>query len=44
MKIVNVALSQIIAASTEMYGKDAQGEAMSRRGGSLWDDDDENFE
>ena len=44
MKIVKVKTTQMIAASgpgTQMYGKNATGEAMSRDGGSLWDDEEE---
>ena len=42
MKVVKVQTARMIAASkAEMYGKNAEGEGLSRRGGSLWDDDDE---
>ena len=40
LKIFKVQTTQMIAASTDMYGKNATGEAMSRDGGSLWDDED----
>lgn len=41
VKIVKVQTAKMIAASTEMYGKDATDAAMSRQGGSLWDDDED---
>ena len=42
MKVVKVQTARMIAASTaEMYGKNAEGDGLSRRGGSLWDDDEE---
>ena len=41
-KVIKVQTSQIIAASpVEMYGKNATSEAMSRDGGSSWDDEDD---
>lgn len=44
IEIVNVQTAQMIAASTEMYGKNATGAAMSRRHESVWDDEeDEGF-
>lgn len=41
MKIVKIQTAQMIAVSTKMYGKNATGDAMSRQGNSLWDDDDD---
>ena len=41
MKVVKVQTAQLIAGSVEMYGKNAESEGLSRRGGSLWDDDDD---
>ncbi len=39
IEIIKMQTAQMIAASTELYGKDATGEAMGR-GGSDWDDDE----
>ena len=41
IKVIKVQTAKMIAASTEMYGKDATGSAMSRQGGSLWDEDED---
>ena len=41
MIIIKVQTAQMVAASTELYGKDATGTAMSRRGRSVWDDDED---
>ena len=46
IKVVKVQTAQMIAASTEVgvgsnYDPETSGAIQSRRGGSLWDDDDE---
>lgn len=43
IKIVKIQLPRIMAGSpdAQMYGKNAEGAAMSRqRGGSIWDDEE----
>ena len=39
--IVKVQTTQMIAVSTQMYGENATGDAMGRRGGNVWDDDED---
>lgn len=42
IKVVDLQTTEMIAASAEMYGKDATGTAMGRRGNpSEWEDEDE---
>lgn len=44
-KIVKVQTAQMIALSTQMYGKNATGEALSRQGENAgWSDDEEDYE
>ena len=40
--IVKIETTQMIATSIDMYGKNAEGAGMSRRGNnSVWDDDED---
>ena len=39
--VVKVEMQQMIAASVEMYGKDANSEAMGR--GGFWDDEEDEY-
>ena len=43
IKVIKVQTAKMIAVSAEMFGKDAESEALSRRGDFLWDDDEEDF-
>lgn len=44
IKVVKVQATLMQNASVQMYGGNATGDAMSRKGGnSLWDDDDEDY-
>ncbi len=39
--VVRVETAQMVAASAQMYGENATGAALGRRGGNVWDDDEE---
>jgi len=41
IKVIKVTVSHLCDPSIQMYGKDATSDGMSRQGGSLWDDDDD---
>ena len=41
IKVVRMQSMLMQSASVQMYGKDATGSAMSRQGGSLWDEDED---
>lgn len=43
IKVVKMQVTLMQDASVQMYGKEATGSAMSRQGGSLWDDDDDDY-